>query len=45
MEYAVCAAGLRYVLDMYMTALEDPTKLIATPGGYFMATRRRGADR
>ncbi len=32
-----CAAGLRYVLYMYMTALEDPTKLIASPGGYFMA--------
>lgn len=32
-----CAAGLRYVLYMYMTALEDPTKIIAQPGGYFMA--------
>ena len=32
-----CAAGLRYVLYMYMTSLEDPTKLIAQPGGYFMA--------
>lgn len=32
-----CAAGLRYVLYMYMTDLEDPTKLIASPGGYFMA--------
>lgn len=32
-----CAAGLRYVLYMYMTALDDPTRLIATPGGYFMA--------
>ncbi len=31
-----CAAGLRYVLYMYMTSLEDPTKAIATPGGYFM---------
>ena len=31
-----CAAGLRYVLYMYMTSLEDPTKLIATPGGAFM---------
>jgi len=28
---------LRYVLYMYMTSLEDPTKLIAQPGGYFMA--------
>jgi 4-O-beta-D-mannosyl-D-glucose phosphorylase len=32
-----CAAGLRYVLYMYMTSLENPTKLIAQPGGYFMA--------
>lgn len=32
-----CAAGLRYVLYMYMTSLEDPTQLIATPGGHFMA--------
>lgn len=32
-----CAAGLRYVLYMYMTALDDPTRLIAAPGGYFMA--------
>lgn len=32
-----CAAGLRYVLYLYMTSLEDPSKPIATPGGYFMA--------
>lgn len=32
-----CAAGLRYVLYIYMTSLEDPTRLIATPGGFFMA--------
>ena len=32
-----CAAGLRYVLYMNMTSLEDPTRLIATPGGFFMA--------
>ena len=32
-----CAAGLRYVLYMYMTALDEPSKLIAAPGGYFMA--------
>jgi len=32
-----CAAGLRYVMYMYMTSLEDPTKLVATPAGYFMA--------
>ena len=31
-----CAAGLRYVLYMYMTSLEDPTRPIATPGGFFM---------
>lgn len=31
-----CAAGLRYVLYLYMTALEDPSKQIAVPGGYFM---------
>jgi 4-O-beta-D-mannosyl-D-glucose phosphorylase len=34
-----CAAGLRYVLYMYMTSLEDPTMIIAQPGGYFMAPR------
>ncbi len=32
-----CAAGLRYVLYLYMTDLKDPTKQIAAPGGYFMA--------
>lgn len=32
-----CAVGLRYVLYMYMTALDDPTRVIAQPGGYFMA--------
>jgi 4-O-beta-D-mannosyl-D-glucose phosphorylase len=32
-----CASGLRYVLYMYMTALDEPWKLIAEPGGYFMA--------
>ncbi|MBC8616677.1 glycosidase [Parabacteroides faecis] len=32
-----CAAGLRYVLYLYMTALEDPTKVIVQPGGYFLA--------
>lgn len=31
-----CASGLRYVLYMYMTSLEDPTKVIAQPAGYFM---------
>lgn len=32
-----CAAGLRYVLFMFMTDLKDPSKVIARPGGYFMA--------
>lgn len=32
-----CAAGLRYVLYLYMTSLEDPTKVIAQPAGHFMA--------
>ena len=32
-----CAAGLRYVLYLYMTSLEDPTQIIAEPAGYFMA--------
>lgn len=32
-----CAAGLRYVLFMFMTDLKDPSKVIACPGGYFMA--------
>ena len=31
------ACGLRYVLYMYMTALDDPTRVIAQPAGYFMA--------
>lgn len=32
-----CASGLRYVLYLYMTSLEDPTRVIASPGGFFMA--------
>lgn len=32
-----CAAGLRYVLYVFVTDLEDPTKVIAEPGGYFIA--------
>lgn len=31
------ADGLRYVLYMYMTSLEEPWKKRAEPGGYFMA--------
>ena len=34
-----CADGLRYVLYMYMTSLEDPARVIASPGGYFMAPK------
>ena len=34
-----CASGLRYVLYMYMTSLEDPTKVIAQPGGAFMVPK------
>ena len=30
------ADGLRYVLYMYMTALDDQTKVIARPGGFFI---------
>ena len=32
-----CASGLRYVLYMYMTSLEDPSEVIAEPAGFFMA--------
>lgn len=32
-----CASGLRYVLYMYMTSLEDPSVPIAEPAGFFMA--------
>jgi 4-O-beta-D-mannosyl-D-glucose phosphorylase len=31
------AAGLRYVLYLFMTSLEDVTKVIYKPAGYFMA--------
>lgn len=31
------AAGLRYVLYLFLTGLKDPTKVIAKPGGYFIA--------
>lgn len=30
------ADGLRYVLYLYMTALDDPTRIIARPGGFFL---------
>jgi len=32
-----CAAGLRYVLYMFMTDLEHPQKITHAPGGYFIA--------
>lgn len=32
-----CAAGLRYVLYLYMTALDEPWRVIAEPAGYFLA--------
>lgn len=32
-----CASGLRYVLYLYMTSLEDPSEVIAEPSGFFMA--------
>ena len=31
------AAGLRYVLYLFMTSLEDITRIIHQPGGYFLA--------
>lgn len=34
-----CASGLRYVLYMYMTALEDPTRVIAQPAGALMVPK------
>ena len=34
-----CAAGLRYVLYMFITDLDDPSKVLYTPGGYFMAPK------
>jgi 4-O-beta-D-mannosyl-D-glucose phosphorylase len=31
------AAGLRYVLYLFLCDLNDPTKVLKSPGGYFMA--------
>jgi 4-O-beta-D-mannosyl-D-glucose phosphorylase len=31
------AAGLRYVLYMFMTALDEPWRVTHAPGGYFLA--------
>ena len=33
----MCAAGLRYVLYLYVTDLEHPDKVIAEPAGYLLA--------
>jgi len=33
------AAGLRYVIYLFVTALEDPSKVIAEPGGFLIAPR------
>lgn len=32
-----CASGLRYVLYVFVTDLGDPSRVIASPGGYFIA--------
>ena len=32
-----CAAGLRYVLYCLVTDLRDPSKVVAAPGGHFLA--------
>ncbi len=37
------AAGLRYVLYLYVTALDDPSRVIAAPGGGVLVPR--GAER
>ncbi len=34
-----CAAGLRYVLYMFLTDLDDPGKMLKQPGGYFMGPK------
>ena len=33
----VTAAGLRYVIYAFLAALDDPTRVIASPGGYLIA--------
>lgn len=32
-----CASGLRYVLYAFVTDLDNPTKVVAEPGGYLLA--------
>jgi len=34
------ASGLRYVLYIYVTDLDDPTKVIYNPGGYLLAPKK-----
>ncbi len=34
-----CAAGLRYVIYAFMTALDDPARVIHRPAGYLLAPR------
>jgi len=36
-----CAAGLRYVLYMFLTDLSHPEKVIKKPGGYFLAPEKQ----
>lgn len=36
-----CASGLRYILYMYMTSLEDPSEVIARPSGYFLVPEQK----
>ena len=33
------AAGLRYVIYVFVTALDDPSKVIAEPSGFLIAPR------
>src|SRR5690606_40769481 len=39
-----CAAGLRYVLYVYLTDLADPSRLIAEPAGHLMAPSGRSEE-
>jgi len=34
-----CASGLRYVLYLFVTALDEPWRVTHRPGGYFMAPK------
>ncbi len=34
-----CAAGLRYTIYLFMTSLDDPSKVIARPGGHLISPR------